>query len=352
MMATGLLLIVVVACSNPFSKFTVQYKCQIAGKPQPHTAQEYIQRAWEHSYDRSEPECALGACSEAVRLEPRNATAYACRADALRVMNKSAAALKDYDMAIQLEPTNPVHYANRSLMYKQSGDIPRALEDLNTAFRIAPDDPHLSNAYADRAEIFQSQGKLDESIQDYTTAIRLQPDFAWHYANRGDVYFEKGDYHQSVNDYTEAIKVDSKEDLFYSQRAKAYEKLGQEILANADRVNAKAVAAGSPPDNLPLPPQAAPRPPISGGILNGKAISLPQPPYPPTARQAHASGTVAVQVVVGEDGSVISAEAVSGHPLLRAASVTAAREAKFSPTKLSGVPVKVIGVLNYNFTAQ
>ena len=56
-------------------------------------------------------------------------------------------------------------------------------------------------------------------------------------------------------------------------------------------------------------------------------------------------------VTVDEDGNVISAAAVSGHPLLRAASVKAAREAKFAPVLLSGQPVKFTGVLVYNFVA-
>ncbi|MGH9962133.1 MAG: TonB family protein [Pyrinomonadaceae bacterium] len=103
-----------------------------------------------------------------------------------------------------------------------------------------------------------------------------------------------------------------------------------------------------PPPPAPTPPRA----PISGGVLNGKAISLPRPAYPPIARQAHASGQVVVQVVIDENGSVISARAVSGHPLLQAVSVAAARQARFSPTKLSGQPVKVTGVITYNFVAQ
>ena len=106
---------------------------------------------------------------------------------------------------------------------------------------------------------------------------------------------------------------------------------------------------GDPP---PPPPPAPPRAPISGGVLNGKAISLPKPSYPPIARQAHASGTVVVQVTIDENGSVISAHAVSGHPLLQAVAVAAARGARFSPTKLSGQPVKVTGVITYNFVAQ
>ncbi|MFS8086856.1 MAG: energy transducer TonB [Acidobacteriota bacterium] len=91
---------------------------------------------------------------------------------------------------------------------------------------------------------------------------------------------------------------------------------------------------------------------ISGGVLNGKAVSLPAPVYPPIAKQAHASGTVTVQITIDEEGNVINAKAVAGHPLLQAAAVAAARQAKFSPTRLAGQPVKVQGILIYNFTAS
>ena len=88
---------------------------------------------------------------------------------------------------------------------------------------------------------------------------------------------------------------------------------------------------------------------ISGDVLNGKAIILPKPPYPAAARAERASGAVSVQVLIDEEGNVVSASAVSGHPLLRAAAVAAARGAKFSPIKLEGQPVKVSGVITYNF---
>lgn len=91
---------------------------------------------------------------------------------------------------------------------------------------------------------------------------------------------------------------------------------------------------------------------ISGGVLNGRALLLPKPAYPPIARQAHASGTVVVQVIIDETGNVIEAHAVSGHPLLQSVSVAAARGAKFFPTKLAGQPVKVTGLITYNFISE
>jgi protein TonB len=108
------------------------------------------------------------------------------------------------------------------------------------------------------------------------------------------------------------------------------------------------VGGGAPP---PPPPPKKKEPPktVSGGVLNGKATSLPKPAYPPAAKAVRASGAVSVQVLISETGSVISASAVSGHPLLKAAAVSAARNARFSPTMLSGQPVKVSGVITYNF---
>jgi TonB family protein len=70
---------------------------------------------------------------------------------------------------------------------------------------------------------------------------------------------------------------------------------------------------------------------ISGGIVNGKATSLVKPAYPPAARAVGASGSVNVQVVIDEEGKVIAATAISGHPLLKQAAEQAARESTFSP---------------------
>ena len=102
-----------------------------------------------------------------------------------------------------------------------------------------------------------------------------------------------------------------------------------------------------------LPPaNPSPHVPLSGGVLNGRATSLPQPTYPAMARQQRVSGQVKVQVLIDENGSVVSARAVSGPLLLQTAAVAAAKEAKFTPTMLSGQPVKVEGMIIYNFVLE
>ena len=117
------------------------------------------------------------------------------------------------------------------------------------------------------------------------------------------------------------------------------------------------VPAVSPDTEVPLvvldeqPPSLPTRilKPVSGGVLNGTAINLPQPIYPEAARRMRATGTVSVDVVLDESGKVVSAVATTGPAILRDAAVQAALKARFSPTKLSGQPVKVSGVINYKF---
>jgi protein TonB len=104
-------------------------------------------------------------------------------------------------------------------------------------------------------------------------------------------------------------------------------------------------------DDLPPPPVAkASLRPISGGVLNGKAVSMPKPVYPETARRAQMTGVVTVEVVVDASGKVIGARAVSGPEMLRDAAERAARQAKFTPTLLSGQPMRVAGLITYNFS--
>lgn len=96
-------------------------------------------------------------------------------------------------------------------------------------------------------------------------------------------------------------------------------------------------------------PKVEPKRTVSLGVINGKAEYLAKPPYPAAAKAVRATGAVNVQVLIDEQGKIVSASAVSGHPLLRAAAVDAARQSRFSPTKLSNVPVKVTGVIVFNF---
>lgn len=164
----------------------------------------------------------------------------------------------------------------------------------------------------------------------------------------------------TVDGRSEPIDLQTDSDVKPSAAAELEpESMGQ-VSSAANEAQVSETSRGIP-GGMALAPQegVAPAPPsagvkdlpkvISGGVLNGKAITLPQPTLPPLAKAAKAGGTVIVQVMLDEDGKVISAHAVSGHPLLKPAAVQAAYAARFTPTKLSGQAVKVTGVITYNF---
>lgn len=88
---------------------------------------------------------------------------------------------------------------------------------------------------------------------------------------------------------------------------------------------------------------------ISKGVINSQALSLPKPVYPELAKRMRIQGSVSVQVLIDESGQVISAKALSGSPFLTTEAQKAALQARFSPTRLSDQPVKVSGVITYNF---
>ena len=102
----------------------------------------------------------------------------------------------------------------------------------------------------------------------------------------------------------------------------------------------------------PLPPKPPTTLRVSAGVIIAKVVDLPKPAYPILAKQARIQGPVNVQILIDETGKVVSAQAVRGSPMLTQAAVNAALRARFTPTKLGDQPVKVQGVITYNFVLQ
>lgn len=101
------------------------------------------------------------------------------------------------------------------------------------------------------------------------------------------------------------------------------------------------------PSATPTPP--AVNRPVNAGLLNSRAVNLTTPAYPSAAKAVRAAGRVTVQVLVDEGGNVMSARAVSGHPLLRQAAEAAARQSRFNPIRVNNRAVSATGILVYNF---
>ncbi len=132
--------------------------------------------------------------------------------------------------------------------------------------------------------------------------------------------------------------------------------------ANSNSGNSNITAPPTPRPTVAPTPSASPKPsptnvppanrPVNAGVLNGRALNLPKPAYPPIARQMRASGQVAVLVSVDEGGNVTAAKATSGNTLLRAPAEAAARQSRLNPIIVGDRAVKATGFLVYNFINQ
>ena len=226
-----------------------------------------------------------------------------------------------------------------SLQWKCSYDITEQKENKTTEDK--PDKILIHYKMpADASDFYKAQQCATEGLQLAEQAVALDPDNKSAWAQKANLLREKA----------KLAEMEGNQEL----RAE-YTRQSDEALETQTRLAREAQARQSG-DVQNAPEQAATpsnrRALVSGGVLNGKAIYKPQPAYPPDAKAAHAAGTVTVQILVDEEGKVVEEHAVSGHPLLRDAAETAARNSRFSPTRLQGQPVKVSGVITYSFVLQ
>jgi TonB family protein len=181
-----------------------------------------------------------------------------------------------------------------------------------------------------RKAIVASDGKLSltatSNFETQMGSFTMKTNEIWELLDEGKTL--------KITRYTESPRGATNAEMYFTKKS-----------SDASTVKSAGDASMSQPNNTGEIPKK-----ISGGILNGKTTSLPLPAYPAAAKAVKASGAVNVQVTFDEQGNVVSATAISGHPLLRAAAEEAARNAKLAPTLLNGIPVAVTGILVYNFT--
>ena len=166
--------------------------------------------------------------------------------------------------------------------------------------------------------------------------------------NLAEFYQFEGEYKKAEPLYQRLLEIRKSEGKDRDDALERYACLLRKTGRLAEAEDLETQASGAIPWGTKLSPTA----PVSGGVLNGKALNLAQPLYPEEARSRRVSGKVSVRIVIDESGNVIRACAVSGPPLLMRASESAAYRSKFTPTMLMGSPVRVSGTIFYKFVGQ
>jgi TonB family protein len=205
--------------------------------------------------------------------------------------------------------------------------------------------------------------KYDEALPLATRAVEIterilgaeDPHLATALRNLAELYVAKRKYQQAEPLFLRAIAIDD---------------LTQELAGNASGVSTidryicllyqtRSINEALKAEREFFEKRKKPKPPqsvedlkggsLTGGVLNGRAISLAQPAYPAEAKRMGAIGIVRIQVLIDETGKVIEAKVLCGHPIFARPALESAYKSRFTPTKLSGMAVKVNGIIVYNF---
>jgi len=180
---------------------------------------------------------------------------------------------------------------------------------------LSPQDTEIAETAYNLGQVYGSRGAYNSAAPMYRRALAI-------WQNSGEK--DRPKLQKALESYVLVLTALGKND----EAAKAQHQLAQ--LSNQDAI-------------------------VSGGILNGKALALIQPPYPrlPTG-YPHPSGTVQVQVRIDENGYVVDAKALKSRLPMEFDRVAegAARQSRFSPTFVGGKPVKVNGIIIYSFQGR
>ena len=166
---------------------------------------------------------AIADFTQAIELNPEDASLYLGRSNARQDKGDSAGAIADCTRVIELEPTLAFgSYYNRGSSKFAQGDQEGAVADYSKAIELKSD---FHEAYTGRGAAKYAKGDHDGAIADYTKAIELKPNNAKAYHNRGLTKHTKGDLAGAVADYTEAIelKLDFADPYVYRGLAKQLE---------------------------------------------------------------------------------------------------------------------------------
>ena len=168
--------------------------------------------------NKKEYDKAIADYNEAIRLDPKYAEAYSNRGSTWRGRKDKDydKAIADYSEAIRLDPKVVSTYISRGSAWWVKQEYDKAIADYNEAIRL---DPNNATAYSNRGIAWSKKKEYDKAIADYDESIRLEPKYAFAYYTRADAWRDKKEYDKAIADYNEVIRLDPKDESGYNRRA-------------------------------------------------------------------------------------------------------------------------------------
>ncbi len=126
-------------------------------------------------YDRHEFDLAIADQDAAIKLNPKDASAYYNRGNAFFAKREYALAIADYDEATKYDSRDVAAYENRARAWSALNEQDLAIADLNAAIRLKPSDP--ANYHA-RARAWMVLRQYVHALEDYDRLLQMAPNDA------------------------------------------------------------------------------------------------------------------------------------------------------------------------------
>lgn len=208
-----------------------------------------------HIYlERSNYKRSIEEHSKAINLNPNLASAYYERARGYMFTANIDAALKDFNWAIELCDSYYSAYHDRGVLYsainkREDGtrDFEKSVELLTRRIEAPENALCPATYYADRAWSLYALDKKADAENDLNTAKVIDPRLSVVHSYIGRIYIERYEFRYAVDELTIAISLRPEYADFYSYRAKAFDGLGKEEKAKADRDKFKELSTKTEP---------------------------------------------------------------------------------------------------------
>lgn len=162
----------------------------------------YVVLAYAHLYGRKEPEKAINAARQAIKLYPNYADAYAITGSAYSFIDRSEDAIRVNQHAMRLNPTSSyIYYANLGRDYYFLNQPDKAINSLQEG--IFRNENYL-NAHLYLAATYASLGRLNDASWEADKILTLDPEFSLDYWASTQPYRTKSRLARMVGDLRKA----------------------------------------------------------------------------------------------------------------------------------------------------
>ncbi len=162
-------------------------------------------------FEKQDFDGAIAFFNEAIRTNPKLASAYVNRGKARRAKGDLEGAISDYEEAIEIDPRVAENnrdiaeaYSNRGYVKSRSLDLDGAVDDFNKAIKFYRNDADM---YLKRGCALLIGGSVQEAISDFDAAIKLDDDNPLAYADRGIARMQVGDAKGARADFDKSLQL-------------------------------------------------------------------------------------------------------------------------------------------------